>query len=118
MDAYYLSLGTTELIQAQGLGQGLLRQGLLGKHGSHSIRTFFALGWIEQNELLDLLQLFEQLLDGDSVPGGLRAPVHVLQQRDPEHAIESVDMDPEVGDLAVSAAVDVALRRVPKFPRK
>jgi hypothetical protein len=58
--SYYLCLGTTELIQAQGLGEGLLCQGLLGEHCGDPIRSFFALGWIEQYELLDLLQLLEQ----------------------------------------------------------
>ena len=90
---YYLSLGTTELIQAQDLGQRLLRQGLLGDDGGNPIRSFFPLGWIEQNELLDVLQLFEQLLHRDPLPRGLRQLVHRLQQRDSKHAIESMDAD-------------------------
>ena len=37
-----------------------------------------------------LLQFFEQLLRGDSIPYGLRLLVQILQQRDAEHAIESM----------------------------
>ena len=56
---YYLRLGTTELVQAQGLRERLLRQGLLGEDCGNTVRSLFPLRWIEQNELLDLLQLFE-----------------------------------------------------------
>ena len=77
---YYLSLGTTQLIQAQGLSERLLRQGLLGDNCGYAIRPFFALRRIEQNELLDLLQFFEQLLHGDPVPSGLRLLMYILQQ--------------------------------------
>src|SRR5580704_8729188 len=96
---YYLSLGTTQLIQAQGLGERLLCQGLFGEHQGNSVRSFFSLRWIEQSELLDLLQFFEQLLHGDPVPGSLRLLMHVLQQRDAEHAIESMNADLAVGPV-------------------
>jgi len=44
-----LSLGTTQLIQAQGLGERLLGEGLPGEHQGNSLRSFFALRWIEQS---------------------------------------------------------------------
>ena len=90
---YYLSLGTTQLIQTQGLSERLLSQGLLGEHQGNPVRSFFTLRWIKQSELLDLLQFFEQLLHGDSIPRGLRLLMHILQQRNAKHAIESVDPD-------------------------
>jgi hypothetical protein len=96
---YYLSLGTTQLTQSQGLGERLLGQGLLGEHQGNSVRSFFTLRWIKQSELLYLLQFFEQLLHRDPVPRGLRLLMHVLQQRDAKHAIESIDADLAVGPV-------------------
>jgi hypothetical protein len=60
-------LGNMQLIQTQGLGQSLLSEGLFGEHGGHAVGTFFALRWVQQNELLNLAQLFEKLFGGDSV---------------------------------------------------
>jgi hypothetical protein len=57
----------------------LLGQGLFGKHGGDPVGTFLTLRRVEQNELLDLAQLFQQLLHGDPVPGCLRLLVDVLE---------------------------------------
>ena len=46
--------GTTELLQAQGIGQAFLHEALGGDHGGGAIRTR-ALGGIQEYELLDLL---------------------------------------------------------------
>src|SRR6266478_799829 len=86
-----------QLIQTQGFGQGLLSEGLFGQHRRDSVGAFLALGWVQQNELLNLTQLFQKLLGGDSVPGALRLFMEMLQEWDAEHAIESVD-----ADLAIS----------------
>jgi hypothetical protein len=47
-----------QLIQPQGFGQGLLGEGLFGEHGCDAVGTLLALRWVQQNELLNLLQLF------------------------------------------------------------
>ena len=93
------TLGNMQLIQTQGFGQGLLRESLFGKHGGDAIGTLLALRRIEQNELLNLAQLFHELFHGDSVPGGLRLFVEVLQQGDSEHAIKSMDANLAIGPV-------------------
>ena len=80
-----------QLVQSQGFGQGLLSEGLFGQHGRDAVRTFVALRWVQQNELLNLLQLFHKLFHGDSFPGTLRLFVEMLQERDAEHAVKSMD---------------------------
>src|SRR5664279_4658459 len=88
-----------QLVQAQGLGQSLLSEGLFGQHGCDAVRAFLTLRWVQQNELLNLTQLFQKLLGGDSVPGALREFMQMLQERDAEHAIESVDTNLAVGPV-------------------
>src|SRR6516225_96400 len=61
--------------------------------------ALLALRWVQQNELLNLTQFFQKLLDGDSVPGTLCLFVEMLQKRDAEHAIESVDANLAVGPV-------------------
>ena len=51
-------MGTTELFQTKGFGESLLREGLLGEHCGHTIRSLFAEGWIEEDELLNLAEFF------------------------------------------------------------
>src|SRR6516164_10665353 len=88
-----------QLVQAQGFSQGLLREGLFREHGGDAVGAFLALRRIEQNELLNLTQFFQKLLGGDSVPGTLCLFVEMLQERDAEHAIESVDANLAVGPV-------------------
>src|SRR3984893_738884 len=88
-----------QLVQAQGFGQGLLSEGLFREHGGDAGGAFLTLGWVQQNELLKLTQLFQKLFGGDSVPGALRLSVEMLQERDAEHAIESVDANLAVGPV-------------------
>ena len=71
-----------QLVQAQGFSQGLLRKGLFREHGRGAVGAFLALRRIEQNELLNLTQFFQELLGGDSVPGTLGLFVEMLQERD------------------------------------
>jgi hypothetical protein len=47
--------------------------------------------WVQQNELLNLTQLLQKLLGGDSVPGALRELMQMLQKREAKHAIKSMD---------------------------
>jgi hypothetical protein len=51
-------VGNLQLVQLQRLGQSLLRKSLLREHVGRAMRPFLALPWIEQDELLNLLQLF------------------------------------------------------------
>src|SRR5450432_4371928 len=88
-----------QLIQAQGFGQGLLSEGLFGQHRRDAVGALLALGWVEQNELLNLAQLFQKLLRGDSVPGTLRLFVEILQERDAKHAIKSMDANFAIGPV-------------------
>jgi hypothetical protein len=88
-----------QLVQAQGFGQGLLSEGLFREHGGDAVGRISRLGRVPQNELLNLTQLFRKLFAGDSVPGALRLFVEMLQQRDAEHAIESVDANLAVGPV-------------------
>src|SRR5215471_10886604 len=88
-----------QLIQAQGFSQGLLREGLFREYGRDAVGAFVALWWIEQNELLNLTQLFQKLLSGNSVPGALGLFMEMLQERDAEHAIDSVDANFAVGPV-------------------
>jgi hypothetical protein len=53
--------GNMQPIQAQSFGQSLVGEGLFGKHGRHPIGTLVALRRVEQNELLNLAQLFQGL---------------------------------------------------------
>jgi len=71
-----------QLVQAQGFSQGLPREGLFREHGGDAVGAFLALRWIEQNELLNLTQLFQELLGGDSVSTrALSTPRGTLQNR-------------------------------------
>src|ERR1039457_3013934 len=85
--------GNTKLFQPQRFRQSLLRKGLLGEHCGESIRSLVALWRIEENKFLDLTQFLQQLLHRDAGPCRLGLTVHVLQQRDAQHAIERVDPD-------------------------
>src|ERR1700733_10404498 len=50
-----------QLIQAQGFGQSLLSESLLGEHSGDPLGTLVALGWIKQNELLNLAEFLQQI---------------------------------------------------------
>src|SRR5215831_18314146 len=88
-----------QLVQTEGFGQGLLGEGLFGEHRGDAVGAFLALRWIQQYELLNLAQLFHQLFHGDSVPGGLRLFMEMLQQRDAQHAIKSMDANLAIGPV-------------------
>ena len=65
-------LGTTKLIQSQGIGEGLLSESLPGQNGSDAVGSFVAKRRIQQNELLDRAELLQQLFHckiGPSAPG-------------------------------------------------
>lgn len=47
--------------------------------------------WVEQNELPNLAQLFQELVHGDSRPCSPGLSVKVLEQRDAEHAVKGMD---------------------------
>ena len=51
-----------QLIQTESFGQGLLSEGLFGEHGGDAVGTFLALWRVQQNEWLNLPQLFQELL--------------------------------------------------------
>jgi hypothetical protein len=68
-----------QLFQAEGFGQGLLSEGLFGEHGGDAIGAFLALWRVQQNEWLDLPQLFQELLPRNSVPGSLRWFMEMLK---------------------------------------
>ena len=88
-----------QLIQAQSFGQGLLSEGLFGQDRRNPVGAFLALGWVQQNELLNLTQLFQKLLRGDSVPSALRLFMEMLQERDAQHAIKSMDANLAIGPV-------------------
>src|ERR1700704_2038138 len=83
--------GTTELVEAEFFGEPLLHQGLFGQYGGYPVGALVALRRIEQGVLLDLLQLLQQLLERETGPGRLRLFANILQQRDPQHAVEGMD---------------------------
>jgi hypothetical protein len=68
-----------QLIQTQGFGQGRLSEGLFGEHGGDAVGAFLALWRVQQNEWLNLPQLFQELLHRNSVPGSLRLFMEMLQ---------------------------------------
>src|ERR1700686_4150805 len=88
-----------QLVQTQGFSQGLLGEGLFREHGGDAVGAFVALRRVQQNELFNLTQLFQKLFDGDSVPGALCLSVEMLQERDAEHAVESVDANLAIGPV-------------------
>src|SRR5919204_6964567 len=88
-----------QLIQSQSFGQGSLSEGLFGHDRRDAIRALFALRWIQQNKLLNLPQLVDELFHRDSVPGALRLFVQMLQERDTEHAIKSMDANLAIGPV-------------------
>ena len=98
-EVYYLLLGNTELVEAQGSGEGLLGEGLFGQYRSSSLRSFVSLWGIEQDELLDLSQFIQQLFHGQSRPGTLSFLVDEFEQRDPQHTIEGMNPDLAVGPM-------------------
>src|SRR5437764_10752987 len=63
------------------------------------MRAFLALPRIEQNELLNPLQLFDELFHGKIAPGGFGLAMHILQHRDAQHAVKGVDADLAVGPV-------------------
>jgi hypothetical protein len=67
------------LIETQGFGQCLLGQGLFWKGRWQPGWDLLPPAAVEQNELLDLAQLCQQLLHGDSIPGCLGLLVDVLE---------------------------------------
>ena len=80
-----------QFFEAKSFDQGLLRQSLLGKYIGGARGSLFALGWVKQNELLNFRQFFQQLFERQIGPRGSRLLVKIVQQRDAEHAIESVN---------------------------
>src|SRR5215831_2469839 len=88
-----------QVIQTEDFGQYLLGESLLGSHNCGALGSFLALGWVEENELLNLPQLIQHLFHGESGPSRLRLFVNVLEQRDPEHAIEGMNTDLAVGPV-------------------
>jgi hypothetical protein len=63
----------------------------LDSYRRDAVGAFLALRWVQQNQLLDLTQLCQKLLCGDAIPGTLRLLVEMLQERDAQHAVESVN---------------------------
>src|SRR5439155_6178314 len=63
------------------------------------MRAFLALPRLEQNELLNLLQLFEELFHGKIAPSGFGLAMHILQKRDAQHAVKRMDADLAVGPV-------------------
>src|SRR5438132_741359 len=57
------------------------------------------LAWVEQNELLYPLQLFNELLHRKITPSGFGLAMHILQQRDAQHAVKRMDADLAVGPV-------------------
>ena len=72
---------------------------MFGSHNCGALRSFFSLRWIEEDELLNLPQFIAHLFYGEPRPSRLRLFVDVLQKRDTEHAIESVNPDLAVGPV-------------------
>jgi hypothetical protein len=71
-------LGTTELLQSQRFGESLLGKGLLGEYGGHAVRSLVAERWVEEDELLDLAELFQKLIYAQPRPDTLGLPMKVL----------------------------------------
>ena len=92
-------LGKTELTQTQSVHQQLLGQRLFRENSGCAWGSLVSLWRIEQEELLDLSEFFEQLLHQKAGPGGVRLPVDVFQQRYTEHAVEGVNADLAVGPV-------------------
>src|SRR5437879_13480172 len=63
------------------------------------MRAFLALPRIEQNELLNVLQLFDELFHGKIAPGGFGLAMHILQQRTAQHAVKRMDANLAVGQV-------------------
>ena len=77
--------------------------------------TLVALRRVEQNELLNLTQLLQELIHGDSIPGSLGLFMKVLQQRDAKHAIEGMDANLAIGPVIHgSPAQPVSILQSPK----
>ena len=96
----YLHLrGFSQFIQAEHAGQLLLRESLFGSYNGGPRWPLFSLGWIEENELLDLSEFLQQLFHGQSRPSRLSLFVDVLEQGNTQHAIESVNVDLCVGPV-------------------
>jgi len=93
------TLGNMQLIQTEGFGQNLSSQGQFGEHGGDAVGTFLALWRVQQNEWLNLPQLFQELLHRNSVPGSLRLFMEMLQQGDAEHAIKRMDANLAIGPV-------------------
>ena len=93
------TLGTTEFVQAQGMGEGLLSESLFGQDGSDAVGPFVAKWRIEQGELLDRGELLQQLFHCEIGPGGPGLAVNVLEQRDSQHAVESMHANLAVGPV-------------------
>ena len=81
------------------MGEGLLDESLFGKNGGGSIGTFVAERRIQQSELLDRGELFQQLFHGEIRPGGLGLAVNLLEQRDSQHAVEGMHANLAVGPV-------------------
>ena len=62
------------------MGEGLLNERLFGKNGSGAIGPFVAERRIQQSELLDRGELFQQLFHCEIRPGGPGLAVNVLEQ--------------------------------------
>src|SRR6266702_4736048 len=92
-------LGTTEFIQAEGMSEGLLNESLLGYNRSDAIGAFVAERRIQQSELLHRSELFQELFHSEIGPGALGLAVNILEQRDSQHAIESMHADLAVGPV-------------------
>src|SRR6516225_11456279 len=88
-----------QLIQTESFGQGLLSEGQFGEHGGDAVGTFLALWRVQQNEWLNLPQLFQELLHRNSVPDSLRLFMEMLQQGDAEHAIKRMDANLAIGPV-------------------
>ena len=94
------TVGNLQLVQRQLLGQSLLGKSLFREHIGSAMRAFLALPWVEQNELLNLLQLFEELFHGKIALSSFGLAMHILQQRDAQHAVKRMDADLAVGPVA------------------
>jgi hypothetical protein len=92
-------VGNLQFVQFQRLGQSLLRKSLLREHIGRVVRAFLALPWVEQDELLNLPQFFDELFHGKIAPGGFGLAMHILQSRNAQHTVERMDADLAVGPM-------------------
>ena len=76
-----------------------MRQSLFGQHRRYPVGAFVAKRRIEQGELLDLVELLQQLFDGETGPAALRLSMDMLEQGDAEHAVEGMHADLAVGPV-------------------